>query len=376
MKILSLLLLAFVSATSFADADLCCCSGFGGGGGGGGGTSIGGTVTNATAGSVLFADTGPILAQDNTNLFWNTSTKSLSVGARVSDGITIPGAARMIAVDGDGTATTSSYGVLKITGSGIDHFDNYGKIWFTETYASGQQKRAGIEARGLTTGGDMGLEIFLAKEYGGTYTKVGTVQTNVTSDFILNAGPGRTKIQAGGTRGLEVTSVDGIVAYQEFYVFSPGSAEAEMILSNDTVGEDNGLHLSIDPTGPAHIDQTTSGQTLSISTVDSAINITSTGLNVTGSNLTLATAGKTLSTKEAAGGADCSGGGTLSSGAATITTSCAASTSRIFVTDTSTGSLAAVGALVVSQKNSGNFHVNSTNVADASTFDWFIVNPN
>jgi hypothetical protein len=97
---------------------------------------------------------------------------------------------------------------------------------------------------------------------------------------------------------------------------------------------------------------------------------------VTGASLRLVTAGKTLSTKEAAGGADCSGGGTLSSGAATVTTSCASSTSRIFVTDTSTGSLAAVGALVVSQKNSGNFHVNSTNVADASTFDWFIVNPN
>lgn len=47
---------------------------------GGGGVSIGDTVTGATAGSILFAGTSSILAQDNTNFFWDNSNKRLGVG--------------------------------------------------------------------------------------------------------------------------------------------------------------------------------------------------------------------------------------------------------------------------------------------------------
>lgn len=48
--------------------------------GGGGGMSIGGTVTSGTAGSVLFVDTGPVLAQDNSNFFWDNTNKRLGIG--------------------------------------------------------------------------------------------------------------------------------------------------------------------------------------------------------------------------------------------------------------------------------------------------------
>ena len=49
-------------------------------GAGGGGSSIGGVVTGATAGSVLFAGVGGVLAQDNTNIFWDDTMNRLGIG--------------------------------------------------------------------------------------------------------------------------------------------------------------------------------------------------------------------------------------------------------------------------------------------------------
>jgi hypothetical protein len=48
--------------------------------GGGGSMAIGGSITSATAGSVLFAGTSGVLQQDNTNFFWDNSNKRLGIG--------------------------------------------------------------------------------------------------------------------------------------------------------------------------------------------------------------------------------------------------------------------------------------------------------
>ena len=50
------------------------------GGGGGGGMAIGGGITSATLGSVLFAGASGVLAQDNANFFWDTTTHNLIIG--------------------------------------------------------------------------------------------------------------------------------------------------------------------------------------------------------------------------------------------------------------------------------------------------------
>ncbi|MBN1585763.1 hypothetical protein JW899_05370, partial [Candidatus Uhrbacteria bacterium] len=42
--------------------------------------AIGGTVTSGTAGSILFVGSGPVLAQDNSNFFWDNSSKELGIG--------------------------------------------------------------------------------------------------------------------------------------------------------------------------------------------------------------------------------------------------------------------------------------------------------
>jgi len=50
-------------------------------GGGGSGASIGGAVTGATDGSVLFVGAGGVLAQDNANLFYDVTDAQLVMGA-------------------------------------------------------------------------------------------------------------------------------------------------------------------------------------------------------------------------------------------------------------------------------------------------------
>ena len=47
---------------------------------GGGSMAIGGSITSATAGSVLFAGTSGVLQQDNANLFWDDSNNRLGIG--------------------------------------------------------------------------------------------------------------------------------------------------------------------------------------------------------------------------------------------------------------------------------------------------------
>ena len=50
------------------------------GGGGGGSVSIGDTIGSATQGSILFAGSSGILAQDNSNFFWDDSNNRLGIG--------------------------------------------------------------------------------------------------------------------------------------------------------------------------------------------------------------------------------------------------------------------------------------------------------
>ena len=50
-------------------------------GGGGGGMAIGGSITSATAGSVLFVGASGVLAQDNTGLFFDVTNDRLGIGS-------------------------------------------------------------------------------------------------------------------------------------------------------------------------------------------------------------------------------------------------------------------------------------------------------
>jgi hypothetical protein len=62
-------------------------------GSGGGGMSIGGSITSATAGSILFAGTAGVLAQNNTNFFWDNTNTQLKIGGGANYSFTDPTAA-------------------------------------------------------------------------------------------------------------------------------------------------------------------------------------------------------------------------------------------------------------------------------------------
>ena len=64
---------------------------------GSGSTTIGAAVTGGTAGSVLFVGSGPVLAQDNANFFWDPTNHRLGVGTNsfnsfvTSNGVQVAG---------------------------------------------------------------------------------------------------------------------------------------------------------------------------------------------------------------------------------------------------------------------------------------------
>lgn len=118
---------------------------------------------------------------------------------------------------------------------------------------------------------------------------------------------------------------------------------------------------------------------LGLRAVGSNYGISTTGtIALTGNTIGLgsSTATVTLTGKLAspAGGAGAQvGTGTLSSGTVTISTTAVTASSLVFLTDTANG--ANIGILSVGTKTAGtSFVVNSSNVLDAGTFNWFIIN--
>jgi hypothetical protein len=88
-------------------------------GGGGGSMAIGGAITSATAGSVLFAGASGVLQQDNANLFWDDTNARLAIGRNsAASKLDIQGnTASNVAVIGSELTTTGSG--TNWTGSGF-----------------------------------------------------------------------------------------------------------------------------------------------------------------------------------------------------------------------------------------------------------------
>lgn len=86
-------------------------------GGGGGSIAIGDTITSATAGSVLFAGASGVLAQDNSNLFWDDTNNRLGIGtASPSYKLEIAGGTDFPVMRVRGTATGTNWSGLTVFG--------------------------------------------------------------------------------------------------------------------------------------------------------------------------------------------------------------------------------------------------------------------
>jgi len=80
----------------------------------GAGMSIGGSITSATAGSILFAGTSGVLAQDNANFYWNDTSDYLRLGnasAQYSLGLDASDSNKFKIYQGSGVAGTNTFSI-------------------------------------------------------------------------------------------------------------------------------------------------------------------------------------------------------------------------------------------------------------------------
>ena len=122
---------------------------------GSGGMSIGGSITSATAGSILFAGTSGVLAQDNANFFWNSSSKRLGIGTNTpstvfnakvttndnvavleqdSNATTIAASNAVLGIRNNNT-TANTYSLLSFQHTGAVGYARIGSIYLSATEA-------------------------------------------------------------------------------------------------------------------------------------------------------------------------------------------------------------------------------------------------
>jgi hypothetical protein len=163
-------------------------------GGGGGGMAIGGSITSATAGSVLFAGASGVLAQDNANFFWDDTNNRLGLG-------TASPTARL-QVTGSTTAS-SGFGLSTVINP-------------TLVAAANNDKLIALDVTGtFTTGGFTGTSSLVARFNGNVI--MGTIPSVISSFTYVpltlsNSAFAATKVQLalvnGGGGGGAASAID------------------------------------------------------------------------------------------------------------------------------------------------------------------------
>lgn len=182
--------------------------------GAGGGMSIGGAVTSGTTGSLLFVGSGPVLAQDNANLFWDDTNNRLGIGtATPAVALDVVGSAQISGVsNGTNILATNNFtgqtnGFPVISGRAIGSYDTtvsfllVAGVWgeFAGSRSAGGNPLAGIGVNGVASGAQQNVGVngqangtadinygLAGTAYGGTlnyalYTDQGDVVLNNTS---------------------------------------------------------------------------------------------------------------------------------------------------------------------------------------------------
>ncbi len=154
----------------------------------GGGMAIGGAITSATAGSILFAGTSGVLQQDNTNFFWDDTNNRLGLGTST------PSA--MFSIFGTNNKLRLSYDAANYADISVD---NAGQLTMNASSAAesamvigtGIAQDTSIQFDGISHDYFSGID-----DATGLYT-IG-VGTSVAASAILT-GPGTVANAAGGT---------------------------------------------------------------------------------------------------------------------------------------------------------------------------------
>ncbi len=225
----------------------------------GGGMSIGGAITSATQGSILFAGAGGVLAQNNTNFNWNNGTLQFTLGGNILvDGgsLTYLNNTGLIDIanttDFTGVAGETSIGlkikpVLTVTEPASGTFTHYGQVidlsGISISDGAGFSEVSGLSIIGSNDGGvtitsgidissvasnasdqiglsigsgwDKGIKFYESDSVGGTetdYISINAPASVTTSyDLIFPSAQGgvNTYLKNDGSGGLSWTTVSG-----------------------------------------------------------------------------------------------------------------------------------------------------------------------
>lgn len=186
-----------------------------------GGASIGGTVTSGTAGSLLFVGTGPVLAQNNSKLFWNDSTERLGLGtASPGNRLDIVSAststAGLLVRGGSSVGTASANSGQILLGSSSDRLqisydDGAGIAYFDHTWNGSNPK---MYFRMKTNGTAVNALTILGTGLIGINTTNPVNQLQINGAIYLNSNSSNTVFDGNGNN----TNVD-FIGTGGFYAF-------------------------------------------------------------------------------------------------------------------------------------------------------------
>jgi len=153
--------------------------------------AIGGTVTSGTTGSILFVGSGPVLAQDNNNLFWDDTNNYLGVGTSAA-----PGARLHVS----GSQSASAWGVsgilFRVSGATL-----------TDTTSSGTVTNVGASAIATPTIAASNTTTFThAANLYITGGPVAGTNVTLTNSYALWVNTGNTRFDDNVTIGIAPTS--------------------------------------------------------------------------------------------------------------------------------------------------------------------------
>lgn len=153
---------------------------------GGGGSAIGGTITGATQGSVLFVGPSGVLAQDNANLFWDDAKNNLGIGTNA------PLADLHIAGNMSAPAWTTNGIVIRTDSATYTDTTSSGTVAVGTTYNLGASTIAASSATTFTNYANLtvapaaaGTNVTITNAYAATFGGNVTIGSNSSRAFTI-----------------------------------------------------------------------------------------------------------------------------------------------------------------------------------------------
>jgi hypothetical protein len=173
---------------------------------GGSGMAIGGTVTSGTTGSVLFVGSSSVLAQDNSNFFWDNTNKRLGIGATPSYRLHIAQSATGQTADSRTINVSTTGSTFNTASSAL--FNHAGYFLADATKSPGGFDFTNVGVMGVATGGDYNWGIGVGNL---SYTGNGYFGQTANNTTKIQGGPGTENVTFGPDNRIRLNATNVIV---------------------------------------------------------------------------------------------------------------------------------------------------------------------